>query len=172
MLIINGQYGQESDWNNWYLCIFAVYFLVKIGAIYALLVCKLFGPKIRPCKFFDKSQVCLVAYIRANTSMSVLEKLDFFKLLVWKRAYPFYPIKLSHFAEEIKSSSEIPKFHNLRSVVIVSWMSTLLLMKSWRKLKLFLLLHRDVTQTTSSKKLTLMFFAPLLRRNSLEEEAI
>ena len=40
------------------------------------------------------------------------------------------------------------------------------------KLKLFLLLHRDVTQTTSSKKLTLMFFAPLLRRNSLEEEAI
>ena len=62
----------------------------------------------------------LVAYIRANTSMSVLEKLDFFKLLVWKRAYPFYPIELSHFAEEIKSSSEIPKFHKLRSVVMVS----------------------------------------------------
>ena len=33
------------------------FFLVKIVAIYALLVCKVFGPKIRPCKFFDKYQV-------------------------------------------------------------------------------------------------------------------
>ena len=32
--------------------------LGKIVAIYALLVCKIFGPKIRSCKFFDKSQVC------------------------------------------------------------------------------------------------------------------
>ena len=32
-------------------------FLVKIVAIYTLLVCKIFGPKIRSCKFFDKSQV-------------------------------------------------------------------------------------------------------------------
>ena len=26
--------------------------------MYALLVCKTFGPKIRSCKFFDRSQVC------------------------------------------------------------------------------------------------------------------
>ena len=26
--------------------------------IYAFFVCKIFGPKIRSCKFFDKSQVC------------------------------------------------------------------------------------------------------------------
>ena len=38
-----------------HLCCF---FLVKIVAIYALLVCKNFGAKIRSCKFFDKSQVC------------------------------------------------------------------------------------------------------------------
>ena len=30
---------------------------VKIVTIYALLVCKIFGLKIRSCKFFDKSQV-------------------------------------------------------------------------------------------------------------------
>ena len=38
------------------------YFLcscVKIVAIYALLVCKICGQKIRSCKFFDKSQVWL-----------------------------------------------------------------------------------------------------------------
>ena len=35
------------------------FFLVKIVAVYALLVCKIFGPKIQPCKFFDKYQVCL-----------------------------------------------------------------------------------------------------------------
>ena len=35
------------------------FFLVKIVAIYALLVCKIFGAKIRSCKFFDKSQVCV-----------------------------------------------------------------------------------------------------------------
>ena len=34
------------------------FFLVKIVKIYTLLVCKIFGPKIRSCKFFDKSQVC------------------------------------------------------------------------------------------------------------------
>ena len=34
-------------------------FLVKIVAIYALLVCKTFGLKIRSRKFFDKSHVCL-----------------------------------------------------------------------------------------------------------------
>ena len=33
------------------------FFLVKIVAIYALLVCKIFVAKIRSCKFFDKSQV-------------------------------------------------------------------------------------------------------------------
>ena len=38
--------------------IYTVSFFVKIVAIYALLVCKIFGPKIRSCKFFDKSQVC------------------------------------------------------------------------------------------------------------------
>ena len=40
------------------ICAFSLFlFLVKIGAIYPLLVCKAFGPKIRTCKFFDKSQV-------------------------------------------------------------------------------------------------------------------
>ena len=33
-------------------------FLVKIVAIYGLLVCKTFGLKIGSCKFFDKFQVC------------------------------------------------------------------------------------------------------------------
>ena len=33
-------------------------FLVKIVTIYVLLVCKIFGPKIQSCNFFDKSQVC------------------------------------------------------------------------------------------------------------------
>ena len=33
------------------------FFLVIIVAIYALKVCKIFGPNIRLCKFFDKSQV-------------------------------------------------------------------------------------------------------------------
>ena len=33
-------------------------FLVKIEAIYGLLVYKTFGLKIGSCKFFDKSQVC------------------------------------------------------------------------------------------------------------------
>ena len=36
-------------------------FLVKIVAIYGLLVCKTFGLKIGLCKFFDKSQVWTVA---------------------------------------------------------------------------------------------------------------
>ena len=36
---------------------YAVSFLVEIVAIHALLVCEIFGPKIRLCKFFDKSQV-------------------------------------------------------------------------------------------------------------------
>ena len=31
---------------------------VKIVTIYALLVCKIFGLKIRSCNFFDKYQVC------------------------------------------------------------------------------------------------------------------
>ena len=30
---------------------------MKIVAIYALLMCKIFGPKFWSCKFFDKSQV-------------------------------------------------------------------------------------------------------------------
>ena len=38
-----------------HLCCF--FFLVKIVAIYALLVCKIFNRKIRSCKFFDKYQV-------------------------------------------------------------------------------------------------------------------
>ena len=33
------------------------FFLIKKVAIWALLVCKIFGPKIRSCKFVDKSQV-------------------------------------------------------------------------------------------------------------------
>ena len=37
-----------------HLCCF---FLRKIVANYALLVCTIFGPKIQSCKFFDKSQV-------------------------------------------------------------------------------------------------------------------
>ena len=36
-------------------------FLVKIVAIYGLLVCKTFGLKIGSCKSFDKSQVCLLS---------------------------------------------------------------------------------------------------------------
>ena len=34
------------------------FFLVKVVTIYALLVCKIFGPKMRLCNFFDKYQVC------------------------------------------------------------------------------------------------------------------
>ena len=38
--------------------------------IYTLLVCKTFGPKIRSCKFFDKSQVCLeISVVDHGTSM-------------------------------------------------------------------------------------------------------
>ena len=41
-----------SDINEFTLFIFS-----KIVAMHALLVCKIFGLKIGPCKFFDKSQV-------------------------------------------------------------------------------------------------------------------
>ena len=38
---------------------YAVSLLAKIVAIYAFLLCKIFGREIRPCSFFfDKSQVC------------------------------------------------------------------------------------------------------------------
>ena len=37
-----------------HLCCFS---LVEIVAIYALWVCKIFGPNIRSCKFFDRSRV-------------------------------------------------------------------------------------------------------------------
>ena len=30
------------------------------------LVCKIFGPKIRSCKFFDKSQVCNLQQTKSN----------------------------------------------------------------------------------------------------------
>ena len=30
---------------------------INAGTLF-LLMCKIFGPKVRPCKFFDKSQVC------------------------------------------------------------------------------------------------------------------
>ena len=36
----------------------AALFLAKLVPIYAFLVCKTFGTKIRSCKFFDKFQVC------------------------------------------------------------------------------------------------------------------
>ena len=34
------------------------FIVAKKVALYALLVCKIFGPKIRSCKIFDKFQVC------------------------------------------------------------------------------------------------------------------
>ena len=36
-----------------------LFYCSKKVALYALLVCKIFGPKIRSCKIFDKFQVCL-----------------------------------------------------------------------------------------------------------------
>ena len=44
-----------------YINAFTLIFLnVKLVTIYALLVCKIFDLKLRLCKFFDKSQVCLL----------------------------------------------------------------------------------------------------------------
>ena len=50
------------------------FFFSKIVAIYALLVCKIFGRKIRSCKFFDKSQVCTETVIRAPERRIRLQK--------------------------------------------------------------------------------------------------
>ena len=38
---------------------FCVSLWVKVVAIYALLACRIFGPKIWPCKIFDKYHVCV-----------------------------------------------------------------------------------------------------------------
>ena len=40
-----------------YIKIYAVLLLAKLVAIYAFLVCKIFGPKVWSCKIFDKFQV-------------------------------------------------------------------------------------------------------------------
>ena len=42
--------------------------------MYALLVCKIFGPKIRSCKFFDKSQVCSGQTILKHVAFSCDEQ--------------------------------------------------------------------------------------------------
>ena len=56
-----------------------------------------------PCHIF--------VYNRANTRTSVLKKLDFSQLWVWKRAVRFSPHEIISFRRKKKTSSEIPKFH-------------------------------------------------------------
>ena len=48
----------QINLNYWYSCINAVCLWVKIGAIYALLLCKKIV-KIQSCKHIDKSHVCV-----------------------------------------------------------------------------------------------------------------
>ena len=47
----------RHDRQSCQICSSCVNFPRKIVANYSLLVCKIFGPKIRSCKFFDESQV-------------------------------------------------------------------------------------------------------------------
>ena len=49
-------------------------FLVKIVAIYGLLLCKTFGLKIGSCKFFDKSQVCSTAHLELGRAPELLTR--------------------------------------------------------------------------------------------------
>ena len=53
----------QRYWNFTFLIIhieiYVVWLLAKLVPIYAFLVCKIFGPKIRSCKIFDKSHVCV-----------------------------------------------------------------------------------------------------------------
>ena len=55
------------------------FFLVKVVTIYALLVCKIFGPKMRLCNFFDKYQVCQHCHPRMGRvkTTSMLEIANF-----------------------------------------------------------------------------------------------
>ena len=59
------------------------FFLVKIVAIYALLVCKIFGPKIWLCKLLDKSYVWKgrTAFSRALLGKMLTGKRLFFFML-------------------------------------------------------------------------------------------
>ena len=85
------------------------------------------GAYMPPCHVF--------AYICANTRTSVLKKLDFSQLWVWKRAVHFLPSKVISFRWEKKSSSEIPKFHKGGPLRIGS--NAFLTNKSFKSLKLF-----------------------------------
>ena len=50
------------------------FFLVEIVANYALLMCKIFGPKIRSCKFFEKSQVRSTAHLELGRAPELLTR--------------------------------------------------------------------------------------------------
>ena len=66
-------------------------FLVKIEAIYGLLVYKTFGLKIGSCKFFDKSQVCvfLSSEVPCNVQSfwMLLRGQNWFKLPIIQRKF-------------------------------------------------------------------------------------
>ena len=45
-------------------------------------MCKIFGPKIRPCKFFDKSQVC--QYLKLQVNLISMHVLCASRIVHWK----------------------------------------------------------------------------------------
>ena len=82
---------------------FAVSFLVGTVAIHALLVCKIFGPKIRSCKYFDKSQVWL-NYEKAKGQLDV-----------WKKRIGF--LKLANVQKGAGMAETISAVHHLTHIV-------------------------------------------------------
>ena len=47
--------------------IYAVLLLAILVLIYTFLVCKIFGPRVRSCKIFDKFQVCLMCSMTTSS---------------------------------------------------------------------------------------------------------
>ena len=60
---------------------------MKIVAIYLLLVCKIFGPKIRSYKFFDKSQVWTMGEEIAPWRGGLVEKSQLSHILAQPRIW-------------------------------------------------------------------------------------
>ena len=54
----------------------------KKVAIYAFLVCKILGPKIRSCKIFDKFQVCSANHEKSRIATKILLSCQF---IGWSR---------------------------------------------------------------------------------------
>ena len=88
---------------------YAVLLLAKKVTIYAFLVCKLFGPKIRLCKIFDKFQV----WLRNNQRVTDVERPQ------WGKYVP----PISSHLEPIKFNSEQQRRQVCRRLCRERWIA-------------------------------------------------